>query len=366
MMKIPLLDLKAEYQEIKPEVDEAINRVVNSAHFILGEEVENFEREFASFADAEHAIGVGSGTDALLLALLALDIGPGDEVITTPMTFIATAEAISLRGARPVFVDVNLDTHNIDPAHIERAITPRTKAVIPVHLHGQPAEMDPILDVARGHGLAVIEDAAQAHGAQYKDRKVGTLADLACFSFYPGKNIGAYGDAGLITTNDPGLAHKVRLLRDHGRTSKYEHELLGFNWRIDALQAAILRVKLSHLAGWNQQRQRIASQYDMLLQGAALHTPIVPQGIKPVWHHYAIGVQNRDAVQKRLKDEGIETGVHYPIPLHLQPAYKLLGHNAGDFPNAEQVAQTTLSLPMYPSLVNDQLQFVAEVLMDAF
>lgn len=365
MTKIPLLDLKAEYLEIKPEVDEAISRVVNSARFILGEEVESFEREFASFSDAEHAIGVGSGTDALLLALLALDVNRGDEVITTPMTFIATAEAISLRGARPVFVDVDLKTHNIDPGRIEAAITPHTKAVIPVHLHGQPADIDPILDVARRHHLAVIEDAAQAHGAEYKSRKVGTLADLACFSFYPGKNIGAYGDAGMITTDDSDLAHKVRLLRDHGRTSKYEHQVLGFNWRIDALQAAILRVKLSHLADWNQSRRGIAAQYDLLLKDSPVHAPSTPDDIAPVWHHYAVDVENRDAVQSRLKADGIEAGVHYPIPLHLQPAYAFLGHQAGDFPNAERVAHTTLSLPIYPTMRNVQIQRVVEVLIDS-
>ena len=364
MTKIPLLDLKAEYAEIKDEVDEAVRRVVSSARFILGEEVESFEREFAPFCGADHAIGVGSGTDALLLALLALDIGPGDEVITTPMTFIATAEAISLRGAKPVFVDVDLRTHNIDPGCIEAAITPHTKAIIPVHLHGQPVEIDPILDLARQHHLVVIEDAAQAHGAEYKGRKVGTLADMACFSFYPGKNIGAYGDAGMVTTDDPDLARRIMLLRDHGRTSKYEHQILGFNWRMDALQAAILRAKLMHLAAWNQRRSEIAAQYDLLLKDAAVHAPAVPDGIKPVWHHYAIDVENRDLIQEKLKAEGIETGVHYPIPLHLQPAYQFLGYRPGDFPNAERVAQTTLSLPIYPALSNDRVQHVVETLMD--
>ncbi|HEX2698284.1 MAG TPA: DegT/DnrJ/EryC1/StrS family aminotransferase [Anaerolineales bacterium] len=364
-MNIPLLDLKAEYLEIKPDIDTAISRVLNSARFILGEEVDSFEAEFAAFCKAKYAIGVGSGTDALLLALLALDIGPGDEVITTPMTFIATAEAISLRGAKPVFVDVDLKTHNVDPARLEAAITPRTKAIIPVHLHGQPAEMDPILEMARQHRLAVIEDAAQAHGGEYKGRSVGTLANLACFSFYPGKNIGAYGDAGMITTNDPDLAAKVRLLRDHGRTSKYEHQLLGFNWRIDALQAAILHVKLAHLAAWNQRRQEIAAQYNLLLKGTSVSAPVVPDGIKSVWHHYAVDLGKRDLVQAKLKADGIETGVHYPIPLHLQPAYGFLGHHEGDFPNAERIAQTTLSLPIYPTLDNSKVQAIVESLLDA-
>lgn len=364
MTKIPLLDLKAEYLEIKPDVDEAVGRVLNSARFILGEEVEGFEREFASFSGADHAIGVGSGTDALLLALLTLGIGPGDEVITTPMTFIATAEAVSLRGARPVFVDIDLQTQNIDPDRLEAAITPHTKAILPVHLHGLPADMDPILDVARRHHIPVVEDAAQAHGAEYKNRRVGTLADLACFSFYPGKNIGAYGDAGMLTVHDPELARRASLLRDHGRTSKYEHELLGSNWRIDALQAAILRVKLARLADWNGHRQKIAAQYDHLLQGTKVQIPVVPDGVKSVWHHYAVRVENRDRVAAQLKDGGIETGVHYPIPLHLQPAYRSLGYQAGDFPNAEEVARTTLSLPIYPTLDNEKIQTIVETLLD--
>jgi len=365
MNKIPLLDIKAEYDEIKPAIDDALRRVVSSARFILGEEVESFEREFAEFSHADHAIGVGSGTDALYVALTAFDIGPGDEVITTPMTFIATAEAVSLRGARPVFVDIDPGTHNIDPARLEAAITPRTKAVIPVHLHGQPADMDPILEVARRRQLIVIEDAAQAHGADYKGRCVGTLADMACFSFYPGKNLGAYGDAGLITTDDPGLARKVRLLRDHGRTTKYEHELLSFNWRLDALQAAILRAKLPNLEVWNRRRREIAALYAMLLKGASLQTPVVPEGIHPVWHHYAVTIDHRDDVQDKLKKEGIETGVHYPVPLHLQPAYGFLGYRRGDFPNAEKVAQTTLSLPIYPALDNNRVQMVVETLVEA-
>jgi len=364
MNKIPLVDIKAEYQEIKPAIDDAIGRVINSARFILGEEVERFEQEFAEFSHVDHAIGVGSGTDALYVALLAFDIGAGDEVITTPMTFIATAEAISMRGASPVFIDVDLGTHNIDPARLEAAITPRTKAIIPVHLHGQPADMDAILEVARRHHLLVIEDAAQAHGADYKGRRVGTLADMACFSFYPGKNLGAYGDAGMIATNDQDLARKVRLLRDHGRTSKYEHELLSFNWRLDALQAAILRAKLPNLEAWNRRRREIAALYDMLLKDASLGTPVVPEGVHPVWHHYAVTIEARDEVEEKLKRDGIETGVHYPVPLHLQPAYKFLRYRRGDFPNAEQIAQTTLSLPIYPAMKNDEIQTVVEALID--
>jgi dTDP-4-amino-4,6-dideoxygalactose transaminase len=364
MKKIPLLDIKAEYIEIKDSVDQAIQRVVNTARFILGDEVESFEREFADFSRAGYAVGVGSGTDALYLALKAFDIGIGDEVITTPMTFIATAEAISLCGATPVFADVNLETHNIDPTRLKPVITSRTKAIIPVHIHGQPADMDPILEIAQQNKLFVIEDAAQAHGADYKGHRIGTLGDLSCFSFYPGKNLGAYGDAGIITTNNLELAGKIKLLRDHGRTSKYEHKILSFNWRIDALQAAILRAKLPHLEGWNRRRQEIASLYNQLLEGAPILKPFLSDDIKSVWHHYAINVENRDIVLEKLKSEGIEAGIHYPLPLHLQPAYRFLGYKSGDFPSAEKIAQTTLSLPIYPTLNNSQINFIAETLID--
>lgn len=365
MNPIPLLDLKAEYREIQPAVDDAINRVVQSTRFILGEEVDRFDQEFAEFIGAKYAIGVGSGTDALYIALMALDIGAGAEVITTPMTFTATAEAICLRGAQPVFVDVDLGTHNIDPKQIEAAITTRTRAIIPVHLHGQPADLDPILQIAHRHKLAVIEDAAQAHGAVYHGKPVGALADMACFSFYPGKNLGAYGDAGAITTDDAELAARLRLLRDHGRTSKYEHQLVGGNGRIDALQAAILRVKLPNLARWNQRRQQVADLYNSALGGDSIRTPVVMSDVKPVWHHYAINVENRDLIQKKLKEMGIETGVHYPIPLHQQPAYSFLNYRTGDFPNAEKIAETTLSIPMYPALDNNQMEFVVEALIEA-
>jgi dTDP-4-amino-4,6-dideoxygalactose transaminase len=338
--------------------------VVQSARFILGDEVESFEHEFADFSRATYAIGVGSGTDALYLALKACEIGMGDEVITTPMTFIATAEAISLCGATPVFADVDPRTHNIDPARLEAVLTSHTKAILPVHIHGQPADMDPILEIAHQNQLFVIEDAAQAHGADYKGRRIGTLGDLACFSFYPGKNLGAYGDAGIITTNNLELAGKIKLLRDHGRTSKYEHKVLSFNWRLDALQAAILRAKLPNLEGWNQRRQEIASLYDQLLEGAPLLKPFLSDEKKSAWHHYAINVENRDRVLEKLKAEGIESGIHYPLPLHLQPAYGFLGYKLGDFPSAEKIAQTTLSLPIYPTLDNSQVNFIAETLID--
>ncbi len=359
--KIPLLDLHAEYAEIKDSVDASIRRVVESARFILGEEVTGFEKDYAAFCRANHAIGVGSGTDALYVALKTCGVEIGDEVITTPMTFIATSEAISLCGAKPVFVDVDPGTHNMDPKLLEAVITPRTKVILPVHIHGYPADMDSILEVARKHKLRVIEDAAQAQGAEYKGRRVGTLADMACFSFYPGKNLGAYGDAGAITTNDAELAKKARLLRDHGRTSKYEHQVVSFNWRIDALQAAILHAKLPYLDGWNRRRHEIAVMYSRSLENCPAQFPIISEDYGPVWHHYAINIENRDDVQAKLKVEGIETGIHYPIPLHIQPAYKFLEYENGDFPNAEKVAKTTLSLPMYPAMSDEQVQRVAEV-----
>ena len=360
--KIPLLDLHAEYAEIKDAVDASIRRVVESARFILGEEVASFEQDFAAFCHANYAIGVGSGTDALYVALKTCGVDAGDEVITTPMTFIATSEAISLCGAKPIFVDIDINTHNINPAALEAAITPRTKVILPVHIHGYPADMDPILEVAQKYKLMVIEDAAQAQGAEYKGRRVGSLADLSCFSFYPGKNLGAYGDAGAITTNNPDLAKKARLLRDHGRTSKYEHQVVSFNWRIDALQAAILHAKLPHLEAWNCRRYEIALRYNRLLENSPAQIPIISEDYGAVWHHYAINVANRDAIQERLKANGIETGIHYPIPLHLQPAYKFLKYVSGEFPNSEVVAQTTLSLPIYPALTDNQVDFIGKSL----
>lgn len=363
--KIPLLDLRAEYAEIKESVDASIRRVVESARFILGDEVTNFEKDFAAFCRADHAIGVGSGTDALYVALRTCGVEAGDEVITTPMTFIATSEAISLCGAKPVFVDVESNTHNMDPDLIEAAITPRTKVILPVHIHGFPVDIDPILDIARRLSLRVIEDAAQAHGAEYKGRRVGTLGDMACFSFYPGKNLGAYGDAGAITTNDAELAKNARLFRDHGRTSKYEHQMVSFNWRIDALQAAILNAKLPFLEGWNRRRHEIALKYNELLKNCGAQLPVIDSGFGSVWHHYAINISSRDKVQKKLKDRGIETGIHYPIPLHIQPAYQFLEYAVGDFSVSEQVAKTTLSLPMYPAMADEQVQRVVNELSEA-
>jgi dTDP-4-amino-4,6-dideoxygalactose transaminase len=357
-MTIPLVDLKAQYLSIKDEMDAAIQRVVDNTSFIMGPDVRAFEEEFASFCCVQHAVGVDSGTAALHLAFLACDIGPGDEVITTSHTFIATIGMLGRVGAKPVFVDIDPQTYNIDPARIEAAITERTKAIMPVHLYGQPAEMDPILEIADRHGLKVIEDAAQAHGAEYKGRRAGGMGHVAIFSFYPGKNLGAYGDAGALVTNDGEIAEKVRLLRNHGRRAKYEHLLEGFNYRIDTLQAAILRVKLAHLEEWNEARRRYVATYRELLNNLDLVLPYEPEHVRAVYHLFVVRLQERDALREHLRERGISTGIHYPIPLHLQPAYRHLGHKEGDFPITEECARQILSLPMYPELTRGQMEEV--------
>jgi dTDP-4-amino-4,6-dideoxygalactose transaminase len=362
---IPLIDLKAQYESIKPEIDEAISRVIANTSFILGEEVKAFEDAFAAFCGARYAVGVASGTAALHLTLLACDAGSGDEVITSPHTFIATAETICHAGARPVFVDIDLASYNLDPAQVEAAITPRTKAIMPVHLYGQPADMDPLLDIARRHGLKVIEDAAQAHGAEYNGKRAGTLGDVACFSFYPGKNLGAYGDGGMVVTSDAEIADGVRLLRNHGRRSKYEHLIIGYGERLDALQAAILGVKLRHLDEWNDQRRQAASHYRELLADHAVQAPQEMNGARHVYHIFAVRVQNRDAVRERLRGAGVAVGVHYPIPLHLQPALAWLEYQEGDFPSTEQAAGEVLSLPIYPEITEEQIAQVAQALVAA-
>jgi dTDP-4-amino-4,6-dideoxygalactose transaminase len=356
---IPLVDLKAQYCSIKAEIDEAIQRVLINSSFILGEEVKSFEEAFAAFCNVEYAIGTCSGTSALHLALLACGVGPGDEVITTPFTFIATAEAISYTGARPVFVDIDPVSYCLDPSRLEAAITPKTKAILPVHLYGQPAEMEAILEIANHYKLRVIEDAAQAHGAKYKDRHAGTIGDVGCFSFYPGKNLGAYGDGGLVITNNSEIAHQVRLLRNHGRIDKYEHLIEGYAYRLDALQAAILKVKLRYLEQWSEARRQHARQYDSLLKGARVSIPQELDNAWHVYHLYVVQAENRTELQQGLKTQGIATGIHYPIPLHLQPAYHHFGYQPGDFPVTETVCQKVLSLPMYPELTDEQVSAVA-------
>lgn len=359
-MNIPLVDLRAQYRDIKPEIDAAVLRVIENTNFILGDEVLAFEEAFADYCQTRFAVGIASGTAALHLVLRACGIGPGDEVITSPFTFIATAEAISQAGGRPVFVDIDPTTYNIDPARIEPAMTPRTKAIMPVHLYGQPAEMDPIMEIARRHGLRVIEDAAQAHGAEYREQRAGSIGDAGCFSFYPSKNLGACGDAGMVVTNDPELAERVRLLRNHGRQEKYIHLMEGYGERLDALQAAILAVKLKHLEAWIEQRRAHARLYDQLLAEVGIAIPQVADGVWHVYHLYVIRVVERERVRLALKERGIATGVHYPLPLHLQPAYAHLGCHRGDFPVAERAAEEVLSLPMYPELTPDQQEYVAE------
>ncbi|MGQ9585098.1 MAG: DegT/DnrJ/EryC1/StrS family aminotransferase [Anaerolineae bacterium] len=362
---IPLVDLRAQYLSIKAEIDQAIQRCLDRSSFILGPEVEAFEQEFAAFCGVKHAVGVDSGTAALHLSLLILGVGPGDEVITTAHTFIATAEAVSLVGARPVFVDIDPRTYNLDPSLLEAAITPRTKAIIAVHLTGQPADMDAVLAIARRHGLAVVEDAAQAHGATYKGRPAGSMGDIACFSFYPGKNLGCYGDGGAVVTDRDDYAAQARLLRDHGRHTKYEHLATGYGYRLDALQAAILRAKLPHLRGWNEQRRKHAAAYANLLAPLGVGLPQELPGACSVYHLYMVRVPERDRIFHWMREQGIGVGIHYPIPLHLQPVYRGLGYRQGDLPEAERAAREVLSLPMYPELTRKQMEQVVAVLGEA-
>jgi dTDP-4-amino-4,6-dideoxygalactose transaminase len=363
MMHIPLLDLGAQYRSIREELTPALQSVLESTAFAGGPFVASFEKEFAAYCGCEQAIGVSTGTSALWLALVGLGVGPGDEVITTPNTFIATAEAISFCGATPVFVDVDAETYTMDPDLLEPAITSRTKAIIPVHLYGQPADMDPILAIARRHGLIVIEDTCQAHGAEYRGRKAGTLGDAGCFSFYPGKNLGAYGEAGAVITNDAELAMKVRMLRDHGQSERYKHAMVGWNDRMDGLQGAILSVKLKHLDKWNDARRERAGFYDELLED--LPHVVLPREApyaKHIYHIFAVRVPRRDTLLAALNNQGIGCAIHYPIPIHLQKAYEFLGYRKGSFPVAEQSVQEVLSLPMYPELTIEQLEQVADAL----
>jgi len=355
---IPFVDLRAQYNSIKEEIAEAIQSVLNHSSFIIGEELKKFEEEFSRFCDVKHAIGVANGSDALFLSLRACGIGKGDEVITIPHTFIATTEAISNVGGKVIFVDIDSKTYTIDVYKIEEKITERTKAIIPVHLYGQPADMDPILKIAKKYNLKVIEDAAQAHGAEYKGRKAGSIGDVACFSFYPAKNLGAYGDAGMVLTNDDEISEKVKLLRNHGRiTKKYEHEIEGYSSRLDNLQAAILRVKLRYLNGWNDKRRKNVEVYNKLLSEIdEIILPFEADYAKHVYHLYVIRTKERDGLREVLNSNGIATGIHYPIPLHLQPAYQYLGYKEGDFPIAEKTSQEILSLPMFAELTDEQIK----------
>ena len=359
-MSSPFLDLKAQYKSIREELESAIHAVITSAAFVGGEEVRHFETEFAQYCEARACAGVGNGTDALHLTLRALGIGLGDEVITVAHTFIATVEAISIAGATPILVDVCNDTLLMDPQLLEPAITPRTKAIIPVHLYGRPCQMDLILEIAGKYGLKVVEDAAQAHGARWMGRRVGSLGDAACFSFYPGKNLGAYGDGGAVVSNDEALVHRVRMLANHGRQEKFLHEVAGFNSRLDTLQAAILRVKLRHLDDWNRARRRHAAHYLEALRDSSLGLPEVALEADPVWHLFVVRSPERDRLRTLLKSRSIETGCHYPMPIHMQPAYRHLGIPRGALPFTENAAAEVLSLPMYAEMTDDQVEHVAE------
>ncbi len=365
-MAVPFVDLNRQYAMIKDEVQSGFDRVCEGGGFILGKEAKDFETAFAGFCQAEYAVGVNSGTDALYLALSALGIGPGDEVIVPTHTFIATALCVSYTGARPVFVDVQADTYAIDPDAFARAVTPRTKAVLPVHIYGQPVDMDEISAVARRHHIKIIEDAAQAHGAVYHDRRIGSLGDIACFSFYPTKNLGAFGDAGMVVTSDREIYERVLMLRDYGRQGRYEHKIKGHNSRLDTLQAVVLSAKLPHLAEWNRLRQEAAGWYAEDLGGVAgVQIPAVRNDRTHVYHLYVIRVKDRERVLSALKDAGIGALIHYPIPIHLQEAYQDAGYHRGDFPVAEAAADEIVSLPMFPYMTRAQVDEVARVVAEA-
>lgn len=362
-MNVPLLSLQAQYASIKDEIALAIQEVLDTNAFAGGPMVEKFENLFARFCLVDHAVGVDSGTGALWMALLALGVGPSDEVITSPNTFIATAEAISFCGATPVFVDVDQNTFNIDPKLIEKAITTKTKVIIPVHLYGQMADMDPIIEFARAHNLAVVEDACQAHGAEYKARRAGSIGDAGYFSFYPGKNLGAYGEAGAVTTNSTELAATMKMFRDHGQERKYYHSIIGWNGRMDGFQGAVLSVKIKYLEEWTEARIRNAALYDELLRDIdGVVVPLKDEHARHVYHIYAIRVAERDKLLHALAEHGISCGIHYPVPVHLQGAYRQLGYSRGDFPETEAAADSVLSLPMFPELTSEQIHFTAETI----
>lgn len=360
-MRVPYSDLSAEYKLLRTDIDQAISQVIDATAFAGGQFVEVFEKEFAQYCGTDTAVGVGSGTEAIWLSLLALGIGRGDEVITVPNTFIATVEAILLSGATPRLVDVDKKTYTMNPELIKAAITPRTKAIIPVHLFGQMADMDAISEVADAYGLSVIEDACQAHGATWRERRAGSIGVMGCFSFYPGKNLGAYGEAGAVTTNDPQLAEKVRVMRNHGQAKQHAHTSFGWNARMDGIQAAILSVKLKHLDESNASRRAIARFYDDNLQGkSGIRTPQCAEHATHIYHVYALRVKRRDEFLDALKNAGIACGIHYPIPIHLQEGQRSLGYKAGDFPISEKCASQYLSLPMHPELSPAQMQYVTE------
>jgi dTDP-4-amino-4,6-dideoxygalactose transaminase len=361
---IPFVDLKSQHQALKRELMSAIEGVLDSCQFTLGSEVVAFEQAFAAFCGGAHGVAVNTGTSALHLALLAAGVGPGDEVITVPFTFMATVSAIDYTGAKPVLIDIDPSTYTMDPKALEAAITPKTKAVIPVHLYGQPADMDPILAIAKRHGLVVIEDACQAHGAEYKGRRTGSgsMGHMACFSFYPGKNLGACGEGGMVVTDDLAFARQVRMLRDWGAEKKYEHVMKGYNFRMDGVQGAVLRVKLKHLERWTEARRAAARHYDELLGGIGITPPAARSDVRHVYHLYVIRTAQRQALQEALAARGIQSGIHYPTPIHLLPAFSDLKHGVGDFPHSEKAAREVLSLPMFPELSRAQCEEVTAAL----
>lgn len=365
-LNIQMVDLTTQYRRIKPEIDEAIHRVLDSGHYILGKEVGEFEAAAAKYLGTKHAIGCASGTDALQVALMALGIGPGDEVVTTPFTFVATTETIVLLGATPVYVDIDPLTYNIDPASLESALTPRTKAILPVHLYGHPADMDPIMEIAHKHGLPVIEDTAQAMGAEYRGRKVGGIGTVGCISFFPSKNLGAFGDAGMVVTNDDQLAEKVRIIILHGSRKRYYHEILGVNSRLDTLQAAILNVKLRYLEQWHESRRKAARFYYELFKGKNITTPYEAPYARHIFHQYTLRLSKRDKVAEHLAQQKIPHSIYYPIPLHLQQAYEKVGKPHGSFPRTEHAAAEVLSLPMHTELTEEQQRYIANAVLEAF
>ena len=363
---IPYLDLAAQLRTIRPEIDAAIARALDNCAFCLGQDVAQFEKDFAQFCGARHAIAFNNGTSALHVAMILLNVGAGDEVITTPFTFAATSWAISYVGAKPVYVDIEEATFNLDPSQVERAITPRTKAILPVHLYGHPCDLDPLLQICRGHNLKLVEDAAQAHGATYRGRPVGTFGSLGMFSFYPAKNLGACGEGGALVTNDAALAARARSLRDHGSTVRYFHDEIGFNYRMEGIQGAVLGVKLKHLARWNAERRRVAARYHELLADTPLRLPREAAYAQSVFHLYVTRHERRDELKRHLEANRIGHSLHYPLPLHLQKCYASLGHQAGDFPVAEKAARECLGLPIYPELSDAQIERVARVIKEFF
>jgi len=361
-MLVPYFDLKKQFSSLRNEIREALDRVCSNTSFILGEEVSEFEKEFAAYCEVKYCVALNCGTSALHLALLALGVNPGDEVITTSNTFIAAAEAICYTGAKPVFVDIDPKTGNLDPALIERVITEQTKAILPVHLYGRPADMDPILGIAPKHGLAVIEDACQAHGARYRGRRVGSIGNAAAFSFYPSKNLSAYGEGGALTTNDAGIAELARSLRNHGQSGPHTHERIGYNYRMDGFQGAVLRVKLKRLEQWNARRKEIAALYRSVLKGGNVEISSDDPRDERVYHLFVVYVERRDAVRAALQARGVHTSIHYPRPVPLQPAFATLGFRPGSFPHAERACGRALSMPFFPEMTDEQVQYAAEQL----